>query len=73
MKKYYSHNDHHYNLFGAYETYLAVMERLTPVLGDLPIFTEDQFTWKSFRNMIITAPETENFICFHLSGTRCIL
>ena len=45
-EKYYSHNDHHYNLFGAYETYLAVMERLTPVLGDLPIFTEDQFTWK---------------------------
>ena len=30
-EKYYSHNDHHYNLFGAYETYLAVMERLTPV------------------------------------------
>ena len=39
-EKYYSKTDHHYNLYGAYETYLRTMEHLQTLGIDAPVTTD---------------------------------
>ena len=46
----YSTVDHHYTLLGAYETYLAVCDRLTAAGWDFPVVTEDQITFTALPN-----------------------
>ncbi|MEI3307113.1 MAG: hypothetical protein V8R40_14520 [Dysosmobacter sp.] len=39
--------DHHYNYYGAYAAYRAIMDTLTADGWDLPVLTEDDITWRS--------------------------
>ena len=47
----YAASDHHFNYYGAYLTYLTVMERITADLDrDLPVLTADTLTFQALEN-----------------------
>ena len=51
--EYYSVVDHHYNYYGAYAGYRAIMERLAADGWDLPVLTEEDVQFKELPNPYI--------------------
>ena len=76
-EKYYSKTDHHYNLYGAYETYLRTMEHLQTLGIDAPVTTdvtiepiERQFLGSRSRKLLGEYPTDDKLYRFTL-GTPC--
>ena len=72
-EKYYSKTDHHYNLYGAYETYLRTMEHLQTLGIDAPVTTdvtiepiERQFLGSRSRKLLGEYPTDDKLYRFTL-------
>ena len=58
---YYSTVDHHYNYYGAYAAYRSILDTLAADGWDLPVLTEEDFTFRELPNPT-SAPATVSSI-----------
>ena len=62
--RYISKVDHHYTMFGAYETYLQMMDQINgDWKGAVPVLTEDAFTMEAVENTFVGSRDR---MLFHL-------